>query len=648
MKFLFSVTVLFFSCRCFAISTDTIPADNHLIEYTGRIDFTNPAAPVFSYSGVSIRASFGGTSIGMIMNDNGGQNYYNLILDGSLLTPVKITTGKKLYKIAEGLQDTIHEIELFKRTEETFGKTTFFGFVLDEGYTLAALSNQRTRLFEFIGNSITCGYGNEGLLGGTFGPTTENHYMTYAAITSRNFNARHLAVCKSGIGIYRNYDGPVQGNDDCMTNYYTRTFLYNENPKYSFEDKPDLVCIDLGTNDFSTNKGDSALFVHNYFRLIDTIQTRYTQPDILCLLGPMMGGSDLVKVRSYLKFIADSANSTGRGNVYFFEMSAQTGDLGIGIDYHPTVAQHKRNAMELTAFIHNLKKWKITPRVMNAGTLNGKHITVEFNTPIWDSLNTWSGFSIDNGNTLYTIDSTYRDNANKKLIHLLLHDGLIPGEQIRLNYTPGSVGSEDSVMLGKISGQPVLNGLTATTISKGVTNTSGTRVVLTCNKRLKKNSRINGLNFWTTKTELEIDSFSIAATQLTLYLNDTVMKEDTLYASYSGDSLWSEDDVRLGAFSNIIISNNSVYSGIPVLRMDSFKLYPNPNATGLFYYELKNADYTGKELLDVYSINGMLMYRQVLHETRGQIDLQGRYDPGIYFFRIISQGTVLIKPVIMD
>ena len=206
----------------------------------------------------------------------------------------------------------------------------------------------------------------KGSLGRKFGPTTEDHYMTYAAFTSRNFNARHLAVCQSGIGIYRNYNGPAEGNKENMTNNYTRIFLYDENPKYSFAVTPDLVCINLGTNDFSTTGGDSALYVSNYFRLLDTIQTKYKMPDIVCLLGPMMSGPDLTKVRKYLTFIADSASRKGKGRVSFFEMSNQTGDLGIGIDYHPTVAQHRRNGMELTKYIQSLKGWKITPLVINA------------------------------------------------------------------------------------------------------------------------------------------------------------------------------------------------------------------------------------------------------------------------------------------
>ncbi len=399
MKNLIFILSLIITLSVFTASADTIPASDNLIEYTGRIDFANPGAPEFSYSGVSIRASFSGTSIAMIMDDDIGQNYYDLILDGRMLDTVRVMKGRKIYPIASGLKDTIHEIEIFKRTEEMFGKTTFLGFVVDNGASLTEITDKRPLLMEYIGNSITCGYGNEGVLGEKFGPTTEDHYMTYAAFTSRNFNARHLAVCRSGIGIYRNYNGPAEGNKENMTNNYTRIFLYDENPKYSFAETPDLVCINLGTNDFSTTGGDSALYVSNYFRLIDTIQTKYKMPDIVCLLGPMMSDPDLTKVRIFLTFIADSASRKGKGRVSFFEMSHQTGDLGIGIDYHPTVAQHKRNGMELTKYIQSLKGWKITPLVINANVTGTRHIQLEFNTPVNDPMHKFTGFTIYGDNT---------------------------------------------------------------------------------------------------------------------------------------------------------------------------------------------------------------------------------------------------------
>ncbi|MFH0920517.1 MAG: T9SS type A sorting domain-containing protein [Fibrobacterota bacterium] len=353
----FALVAFFFALLClnltvFGTSYDTIPADNPLIEYTGRIDFTNPLAPKFSYSGVSVRASFQGTSVSARLNDVGIQNYYNVILDGVVAKRIQTAAGLNTYALASALKDTVHEIELFRLTEVGFGKTQFNGLILDSGKTLVELSQKRNALVEYIGNSITCGYGNEGVLGGTFGPTTENHYLTYAAITSRNFNARHMAVCVSGIGVYRNYNGPFEGNVNCMSNYYQRIFFTDSTPLYGFSQTPDLVCIDLGTNDFSTNGGDSAKYVTAYLKLIDSIQVKNNKANILCLLGPMLGGSDLTKVRSCLNRIVTSANVKNNGNVYFFEMSQQTGSLGYAIDYHPTVAQHLKNANELIACIN--------------------------------------------------------------------------------------------------------------------------------------------------------------------------------------------------------------------------------------------------------------------------------------------------------
>lgn len=344
---------------------DTIRANNPLIEYTGRIDFSKPMSPNFSYSGVSVRACFRGTSISVILNDAGTQNFYNVILDHIVSSRLQTRSGINVYKIKGGLKDTLHEIELFRLTEEMFGKTQFLGFILDKGKSLIAISNKRGHLIEFIGNSITCGYGNEGKNGEKFGPTTENHYLTYAAITSRSFNARHLAVCKSGIGIYRNWDGPVNGNPDCMPHYYERIFLYEPAPLYNFAQKPDLICIDLGTNDFSTNKGDSSKYVNGYLKFLETVQLKNKAADIICLLGPMLEGNDLNRIRRYLHIIVDAANKKKNGKVYFFEMSEQTGSLDYGIDSHPTIAQHLKNAKELVEYIHSLKGWKVYADALN-------------------------------------------------------------------------------------------------------------------------------------------------------------------------------------------------------------------------------------------------------------------------------------------
>jgi len=443
---------------------DTIPANDNLIEYTGRIDFADSLAPEFSYSGVSVRACFDGTSIAAILSDDQGDNYYNVILDGVIHDILEISTGEQTYILAEGLDDTVHEVELFKRTELTFGKTKFQGFIVDEGATLEPIGNTRELFIEYIGNSITCGYGNEGTLGESFGPTTENHFLTYAAISSRNFNARHMAVSRSGIGIYRNYGGPAGGNSDCMTNLYSRIFLYDEEPLYGFAVQPDVVCINLGTNDFSTTGGDSALYVSNYLRLIDTLQARYTNPEIVCLLGSMMSGETLSEVRTYLQFIADSAGNRGKGNVSFCEMSTQ-GAFGYGVDYHPTVPQHEKNAAELTDYLKSLMNWKIHPLIKKAETLAENHIRIEFNTAVYDPEDSYAGFSLYDEADAFAISQVYRDTNSQSLVHILLDENLTHEDIIYLAYTPGTIESQDSIGLARLNGFPIENTLTEPDLS---------------------------------------------------------------------------------------------------------------------------------------------------------------------------------------
>ena len=344
-----------FNLSLIAGEFDTIPANNLLIEYSGRIDFSNELAPRFSFPGVSIRAEFQGKSISFILSDDDTLNFYNVILDDSVVKKIQTRKGVYTYQIDSALKDTIHEIELFKRTEHFFGTSTFIGFILEKGKTLVPLTNKRERIIEFIGNSITSGYGNEGTGSGSFSSTTENNYLAYGAYTARDLNARYFCVSASGIGLYKNYCGdPIKGTATCMLNYYNRINLKDSLPLYDFKNKPNIVCIDLGTNDFSCGNGDSSIFINKYLQFIEDIQLKNDSPDIICLVGPIVSGGRLDDLRRYITFVVDSSKKKNRGAVYFFELSQQKGDLGYGLNGHPSIAQHKKNSKELCAFIRSI------------------------------------------------------------------------------------------------------------------------------------------------------------------------------------------------------------------------------------------------------------------------------------------------------
>jgi len=342
-------------------STGIILANNSLIEYSGRFDFDDPLQPKFSYSGSSIRAMFQGTSIKAVFSDNGNSNYYNVIVDGIVTKRINLISGSSTYNLASGLSDGLHEIEIYKLTESNYGITTFTGFTLDTGKNLVPIITARSLLFEYIGDSITCGSGIEGSSTTTQSNTNQNHYLSYAAITSRNFNAHHLAVCKSGVGLFLNYTSATLPTDvessNSMNNYYDRIHWTDATPLYNFAQILDMIFVNLGTNDFS--KGvNNVKFEEAYYNFIDKLQVKSPGADIVVLLGPMIAGRNYTHFKPILQSIATNANAKGKGNVHFFEMSQQ-GDLGTGSQNHPNIAQHAKNAQDLTDFIKTIKpSWK--------------------------------------------------------------------------------------------------------------------------------------------------------------------------------------------------------------------------------------------------------------------------------------------------
>jgi hypothetical protein len=640
---------LLFCLTAYSGDLDTIKANNPLIEYTGRIDFSNPLKPRFSYSGVSVRACFQGTNISLILNDAGNQNYYNVILDNVVISRLQTKTSLNAYSIASGLKDTIHEIELFKLTEEWLGKTQFCGYLLDKGKTLVEISNKRELLIEFIGNSITCGYGNEGINGdGGFTAKTENHYQTYAAITSRSFNAHHLAVCKSGIGIYRNYDGPVSGNSDCMTNNYQRIYFSDASPIYTFAHKPDLICIDLGTNDFSTGKGDSAQYVNHYLQFIDTLQLKNDGADILCLLGPMLGGTDLIRVRKYLEFIVDSANNKKNGKVFFFEMSQQTGNLGIGSDYHPTVAQHLKNAKELINCIAALKSWPVTPVLVTGTIILADEIILEFNTELQDITGSFNGFTVNQENTNIAVSKVTPDATDKSKVHIFLTTSLSPGKKISISYSQGSIEGKNNIVLESFSSMNINNSLSLTNMTDAITDQNGTKVILSFNKIMLKPLNLEGMSLTDSKNNnLLISQYKLVSKKIELYMQNKILASDSVFLSISS-GFYSTDKVSVSPVSKYQIKNTSIILSIKDNQTGGINIYPNPTHNRIVNYKIDENN-SGNIVADLFDLNGKLIASSVLKNSVGEIDFNNTHiKSGNYVLKINSSKMDFSKVIFFD
>jgi len=341
------------------IQGKVIPADNPNIQYVGRICFDNPKQPRFTFPGVQINARFTGTSLKMLCKPQSG--YFMVRIDEA--EPFKVAfRGERdsVATLATALTKGEHLVRVMYIIEGYELKPDFRGFVLDKDGELLDAPALPERRIEFIGNSITCGYGNESIeMTDPFEYETENHYYTYAQLTTRNLEAMAHVVARSGIGVYRSYDGPKKGTpENVMTTEYEYTNLYDRSERWDFSRyQPQVVCINLGTNDLSTNNYDVKLLKQAYKQFLKQVRSHNSQAKIVYLCGSMLNGKELDIAKKTLNEVVEEAHKDGDKEVYRFDFTPQNGDLYYGASWHPSLWQHQKMAAELTAYLRTLMHW---------------------------------------------------------------------------------------------------------------------------------------------------------------------------------------------------------------------------------------------------------------------------------------------------
>lgn len=334
-----------------------IDADNPYIQYIGRFDFSNPKKVIFDWAGVYIIARFEGTSCSIRLDDH--KNEYAVIIDNHAPRLLK-TNEDTVYEVASGLKESVpHTIMIQKRTEPLVGKGIFMGFILDNGKKLLAPPERPDRRIEFIGNSITSGYGVEGKDSTChFSVETENACMSYAAMTSRELNADYSLVSYSGRGVVRNYGDKNKTSIDPMPSLYDRTCFFDSTKHWNFNEwVPQVVVINLGTNDFSTHPyPDKGVFQNAYNKLINRVRTLYPGVTIFCICGPMIEEPCLSDIKEVVR---QQQMLEGRyKDVFFIEVNKSLMNYSDwGCDGHPNIYGSMKSANIIVPYIKLVMNW---------------------------------------------------------------------------------------------------------------------------------------------------------------------------------------------------------------------------------------------------------------------------------------------------
>lgn len=319
--------------------------------FIGRFDQSKPDAPAFAWPGTAIALRFTGTEVGVTLTDS-GNNVFEVVLDDKH-TVLALQAGTKKYTLGTGLAAGAHNLLLYRRTEALFNETTFNGFDLPSSAFLPIAVP--TRRLEVIGDSISAGYGNEGMLPCQFTAATENHYLSYEAIAARALNAELYTEAWSGIGMLHNYEGSTT---DQMPVLYLRTLPGSATSTWDFSRfVPDAVVVNLGTNDFS--KGDpGADFQTAYLKFMTDLRAHYPSARFFLAIGTMLSGESYTKALSYLKAVIEARASAGDKNLTLLEFGSQDANAdGLGCDYHPSLKTHQKMADKLVAALKADMGW---------------------------------------------------------------------------------------------------------------------------------------------------------------------------------------------------------------------------------------------------------------------------------------------------
>ena len=351
-----------------------VPPDHPDIHYSGRVDCSNPKAPSFAVPGVAIRLRFQGDSLDLRLTDHGtggltGTNYYDVIFDGKAPVVLQVSPGQEVYPIGRMLGAGEHTVEVFKRVESApggqpnAGKGELLGFRILAGQSVLPIAGRPHRI-EVIGDSITCGYGDEV---STMTPDN-SHYTThesnanhaYGAVAARALDAEYMAVAYSGRGVSKNFMG---GAGDTLPQMYGKSLPDDPAaaPWKVSAWTPEVVVINLGTNDFSAAGTDEAAYRASYLAFLTTLRGYYPAATFILAAGPMIsdyypvGEMAWTKIQSDLQQIVDARKAAGDAAVSLLIFPPQTAPYGE--DYHPTVATHQAMADALVAKVKQLKGW---------------------------------------------------------------------------------------------------------------------------------------------------------------------------------------------------------------------------------------------------------------------------------------------------
>lgn len=225
-----------------------VPQATPLSVHVGGRVVAGEKATIFGWPGVYFEARFRGPTLKVVTVPNA--DHLRLLVDGKPRHVLK-GTGAVVVTLT-GLGPGDHVARLEKVTESQSGSARFGGFFAEGGTPLPMAP--RRRQIEFIGDSHSVGYGNTSITRTCTEQEvhdTTDTQQAFGPLLAKRLDADYRVIAYSGYGVVRNYAGHKPGEN--LPFLYGRAIPGDPAPAAAESAwRPQVIVINLGTNDFST------------------------------------------------------------------------------------------------------------------------------------------------------------------------------------------------------------------------------------------------------------------------------------------------------------------------------------------------------------------------------------------------------------
>ncbi len=314
----------------------------------------------FIFTGTRCSITIGGDYVAL-SDDDKSKARFAVLVNGNRVIDDIVTYNEKCYSVIDSDSEVTCVITVIKLSEAAMSALS-----INEISVCGEIkpADNKDKLIEFIGDSITCGYGVDDEDGEhNFSTSTEDMTKAYAYRTAMALDVDYSMVSYSGYGIISGYtgDGVKNINELVPPHYEKLAFTYgafgDKKPQELSWDfsvrQPDMIVINLGTNDDSFCLEDEekrAEYCEKYVDFLKVVRKNNPSAKLVCSLGIMTE-----RLCPYVeKAAADYSKQTGDENITAFRFSEQLIEDGYAANYHPTAVTHEKAAEKLTAYLKTI------------------------------------------------------------------------------------------------------------------------------------------------------------------------------------------------------------------------------------------------------------------------------------------------------